>query len=382
VTFQPLRPNGLERGLIAKLALFPDTFNANISEEDEMYLYGLQQSKNPALSRAVYFRQGAETLASLRQIAEWKFNGLAKVPSFLEFACGHGRLTRYVIQEIPPQQVWTADIYTDALEFQRRQFGVHSFVSSTDPGSLASDRKFDLIFVVSLFTHLPQMRFEQWLRKLHGLLTPNGILALSSHDEGLAGNQPMPDSGFLFFPCSESRTLDPAEYGVAYVTEAFMRGAIARLAGADWPYHRIRSALAGAHDLYIVPKNPRESFATLRYTYEPIGYVDWVKVSEMNELQVGGWAGELNDGKDIAEVDLLVDDILVCRCPVDRPRPDVARVLGIPKFANSGWACTLPLTRSDSRVEQFLEVRAVASDGNWAILHLCPLPVGQFAKVA
>jgi SAM-dependent methyltransferase len=374
--------NSLERALLAKLSLSPTTFNVNIHEEDEMYLWGLQHVKSVELARQLYFWQGAQILDTVRQVAKWKFQSLSNVPCFLDFACGYGRLTRYVVQEITPDRVWASDIYAKAVEFQRQQFGVNGFVSVTDPATLVVDQRFDMIFVASLFTHLPERRFEQWFKTLYDLLTPNGILVFSVHDEGHMGQKPMPPSGFLFTPFSESKYLELAEYGSTFVTEAFLRGLVGRTVRANWPYHRVQRALCGAHDVYLVSKNPQEDYASLRYEFGLVGYVDSFKLTETNELRVDGWVGDPNDGKDIREVQVFINDTLVKRCSVKGPRPDVVNALGVSKYATSGWEIVYPLEDVASQLESVAEIRAVSTDGTSRLLHMAAIKTGRCQAAA
>ena len=73
--------------------------------------------------------------------------------------------------------------------------------------------------------------FSHWLQNLYNLLTPNGILIFSVHDECLrAPGAEMPAKGILFSPNSEIQSLDKEEYGTTYVTERFVREKNANIA--------------------------------------------------------------------------------------------------------------------------------------------------------
>src|SRR5690348_3797261 len=78
--------------------------NLNISLKDEM----LDDPVNHGtLERSVlvYFRQGLEIMSAIRQIVNWKFQNLANVNTFLDFACGYGRSSRFLVTEIAPSCV-------------------------------------------------------------------------------------------------------------------------------------------------------------------------------------------------------------------------------------------------------------------------------------
>jgi len=356
---------------------FLTNVNSLIDPADEMYLHAVNCLKNAGLAMAGYFRQGAEINDTIQQLLSWRFGSNKNDVRFLDFACGYGRSTRFLVTQIPPDNVWVSDIYTDAVAFQRRTFGVHGFDSCTDPAALKCDERFDMIFVSSLFTHLPAARFEAWLRRLYEMLTPAGILAFSVHDEALAGSQRIPGSGVLFVEASESRTLSKNEYGSTYVTEEFVRSMIEAVAGPEWPYKRLVRALCGAHDVYVVSRDPQESFTGLHYTHPPVGYVELFRISEAGELRIGGWAGEPNEGVDLEAIQVKIDGRLIMSRKPDLARDDVVKALGKEKYARSGWECVHPIGDIDHSAEALIEVTAVSANGLSTMLHLSPLSAGR-----
>jgi SAM-dependent methyltransferase len=81
---------------------------------------------------------------------------LVKMNHVLEFASGHGRFTRHLVKAIGPGRVTVSDVVADAVDFARQSFGVQGFVSHAVPEQLAWPRRYDLVFVLSLFSHLPR----------------------------------------------------------------------------------------------------------------------------------------------------------------------------------------------------------------------------------
>ena len=76
---------------------------------------------------------------------------------------------------------------------------------------------------------MPERTFTNWLQNLYDLLTPDGVLMFSVHDECLrAPHVEMPAKGILFSANSESQSLDKEEYGTTYVTEKFVREIVDR----------------------------------------------------------------------------------------------------------------------------------------------------------
>lgn len=262
-----------------------------IHAEDEMYLYGLQQLGDPALARSNYFRQGSEIHAAVQGLLDWRFGSAGKRSAkVLDFACGYGRSTRFLASQLPPNNIWVSDIYAGAVEFQKHTFGVNGFASRTEPGEVTREGSFDMIFVASLFTHLPAHRFDQWLATLLDWLSPRGVLAFSVHDEAMLTECPMVPEGFVFFPQSESQSLDTAEYGATYVTEAYMARTFERVAGAGWGWKRLPRGLCGEHDLYVLA-DAAADLDGLTLPSPAVGHVEGMVFSPDGVLELGGWAG-------------------------------------------------------------------------------------------
>ena len=80
-----------------------------------------------------YFRSGASIADSLGQVLRWRFGGMDRIGKILDFASGYGRVTRFLVREVPPERVWVSDVYADGVRFQEERFGVHGIVSAIRP---------------------------------------------------------------------------------------------------------------------------------------------------------------------------------------------------------------------------------------------------------
>ena len=178
-----------------------------------------------------YIESGRRTDDVMRQFYDHFFSGPENIGSVLEFASGHGRATRYLIQSIPTERVWVSDIYADAMAFQKSYFKVNTIQSVDDPGDFECDRKFDMITVSSLFTHLPENLFGRWLAKLDSLLEKDGVLFVSAREAGTVVDtrniDGIEDTGIVYEFRSESSSLSTDIYGLTTVTDEFMRKMIA-----------------------------------------------------------------------------------------------------------------------------------------------------------
>lgn len=342
----------------------PDTFNVSINAEDEMFLY-LQDAFHKDRNRALveYFTSGKEVMNRVTSIINWKFQGFEKVESFLDFACGYGRMTRYLVQEMPPEKIWVSDIYAEAVEYQKLQFGVNGIVSVTNPNDYPVERKYNCIFVFSLFSHLPEKTFVPWLEKLYSMLSPNGILMFTVHDVTLMPEgQVMPDNGISFAPLSESRSLSTDDYGSTWVTESFVADAIAKASNGKAFYHRLKRGLL-IQDLYLVVNDPKLDFSTLNLGVRPRGFVDFCTYSRHDEITLQGWAIDTSWTHEIKEVQVLLNGQLIQKCKPCYPRPDVVEFLKDERALVSGWTCSFYLDPAADISKELLMVKMICSNG-------------------
>ena len=292
-----------------------------------MLEYSLRHHRDANFAVSQYFNVALQQHNTAQQLLRQLFPADWSARSVLDFACGYGRHLRFLTLALPPSHVWASEIQRDAVEFVVRVFGVHGLQSVPEPAQFEPWRRFDFIWVASLFSHLPPRLFHAWLEKLVGLLTADGILCFSVHD---ASEQPlgeaMPQAGIRFISESENAELDTASYGTTFVEEGFVREAIDRACIAGHAWLRIPRALASHQDLYLVSARSSNRLPSLVIRKGPWGWVDIINVSPAGDLYIAGWAGSLDSGS-IGRVEIRLDDD-VHYCPTTVLREDVRRVVG------------------------------------------------------
>ena len=317
----------------------PTSFNGSISKDDEMMLHALAAGYKRNYNRAsiTYYLQGKQMMDQLRQIVGFGFGGWTGVSSALDFACGYGRVTRHLVQEMSPTQVCGSDIYADGVLFCAEQFGVTGIPSSSRPEALDIHETFDLILVSSLFSHLPRGLFQGWLNKLMSLLSDRGMLIFSTHGIELSGQDKLE---FVFTPESESRSLPTEDYGSTFVSVNFVAKALREASGSSEIHWRhLAHGHLGFQDLYVVSRNESVDLAALQYDKGFFGHVDYCWLDPDSNLQLGGWAADLGIGDAPVRVRVFVNGELAVEQIPDRDRPDVAELFGSQAALRSGWSC-------------------------------------------
>jgi SAM-dependent methyltransferase len=347
------------RQFLQSHSLSPKRFVSRIDKRDEMFLFDLQINKGDRTRTAIgYFTIGSRIFNSIRQLANWQFGGLQNVGAFLDFACGYGRSTRFLIQELPPERVWACDIYAEAIRFQNRYYGVNGVVSVPDPADFPKGRKFDFIFASSFFSHMPESSFGRWIETLRNLLTERGILVFSTHDVSLLpASVDVPPSGIYFIPNSESRTLDKNQYGSSYVSESFVTRIVDQVTGGEARVHRIKRGLVWFQDLYIVTRESNRDFTDLNFLHDPSGNFDSCRPEPAGHGTLTGWAADLNPGGSIKEIQFISSERVIQAVTPSFDRPDVAVCFNSPSILRSGWTCQL---REDCvRPTDIIEIKVV-----------------------
>jgi SAM-dependent methyltransferase len=331
---------------------------------------------------AVYFQSGLLIWETFRAILTWYFGSLDRVGRLLDFASGYGRVTRFLVRDLPSERVWVSDIYAEGVRFQEERFGVHGLVSTASPSDFGTAERFDCILVSSLFSHLPEETFHGWLACLRGLLAPGGLLIFSVHDWSLLfPERAVTPEGFLFEAVSESGSLAKSQYGTCWVTESFVRRAIERAApGAS--VHRIPRGFCNFQDLYIVADRPGVDFSGLAVRALPEGYVDSCTLTSPDRLDLSGWVADRATGKPVREVQILIDGLVLQVCRLFHPRGDVAALL----FKNDGrtepqgWRFAIRLPRGTSRSTGALSIRVIDANGQESILYAATIDAALLAS--
>jgi len=200
-----------------------------IDPRDEMLRFLREHQPYPVRE---YFSKGAAAVSQFEDVLTTAGRSYHQIDSILEFACGYGRMTRFLVHQMPRHKITVSDIDARAVDFTARTFGVRGFYSVSDAKELRWAERYDAVLVVSLFSHLTLSVWTPWLKRLYELLNPKGLLLFTTH--GLHAYKQLPPEakalakqacpGFWFSTFNETHGRLPTDYyGTAYVTDSFVR---------------------------------------------------------------------------------------------------------------------------------------------------------------
>lgn len=295
-----------------------------------MLAHSLSAHQHAGRAVSQYFAVGVQQASCVAQLLAQC--PLPDAPTILDFACGHGRLQRFLDGVIPAASVYVCDVQTDAVDHLVARYGVQAVAASTDPALFKAPVQFDLIWVASLFSHLPSVLFDHWLAALAQQLNPGGVLAFSVHDEALLPSDwVLPEAGLLYQAGSENAALDTRHYGTTFVSEARVAAGIERAGLGHW--QRYPRLLAHEQDVYVASA---EAMAWPSLRLGPRGWLDRIERIGAQRWRIQGWAGSPEDG---ALTTLKLQHPGGEQCiSATQGSPEVARVLQQPKLAQVGFS--------------------------------------------
>jgi len=100
----------------------------------------------------------------------------------LDFGCGCGRLTRYLVRLNEKATVFGTD--TDAVSIKWCQENLHSgnfSVNSSQPPLIFKEKTFDIVISYSVFTHIQEGDQIKWMSEIARVLKTGGVMVFSSH---------------------------------------------------------------------------------------------------------------------------------------------------------------------------------------------------------
>lgn len=158
----------------------------------------------------------------------------------LEVGCGYGRIVRELGDRLPTSRVYISDVIDEAARFTAAEFGATQMPLVEAAGPEFRGR-FDLVYLLSVYTHLRRDLVQANLRAVSDVLGAGGVAVFTIH--GLGSAQTAERYGHYWL--DKSAVLDGLaregyfyarypyyydEYGVTWFTEEGVRSLVAETA--------------------------------------------------------------------------------------------------------------------------------------------------------
>ena len=131
---------------------------------------------------AWFLESGRETADGIRSALERHGVDIAQVESMLDFGCGCGRVVRHWAGL--PARLVGSDYNARLVAWCRANLPfAHFDQNELGPPLRYEDGEFDVVYALSVFTHLPEDLQQRWLQELARVLRPGGHLLLTLHGD-------------------------------------------------------------------------------------------------------------------------------------------------------------------------------------------------------
>jgi ubiquinone/menaquinone biosynthesis C-methylase UbiE len=150
--------------------------NPAIAFPPDYYLYETYQ-----LNYQLYIEDGN---LSAKEIIEWTAKYVANKPvNILEWGCGVSRTCRHLKKYIDPNsKVFACDINEIMINWNQQNIKDVDFATiSYHPPTSYDSSMFDIVFAISVFTHIDIIQQENWINEIHRILNTNAVFLFTTH---------------------------------------------------------------------------------------------------------------------------------------------------------------------------------------------------------
>ncbi|MXX07463.1 MAG: class I SAM-dependent methyltransferase [Gammaproteobacteria bacterium] len=281
----------------------------------------------------------------------------------LDFGCGSGRVTHWLRHLAGDAELTGADINPEAIAWCRENldFEANFICNGPRPPLPLAAESADLIYGISVLTHLDEDLQFQWLRELHRVAAPGAVVVLTVHTDYRAVRT-LSQSAFAkyrrrgFFyqrAASDDKTVAglPDFYQVAFHTRNYIAGKWTRLfepllSVAPGPFWSQQAIVLGKRDR----TTPRLLKPRWKHVKLPLGGMDTPGFGgpPQGDIQhVAGWAFD-PDSDERRNVTAWVNGKPAEMRYIEVERDDVkAAFPDIPHAGNAGFMLNVELPGND-----------------------------------
>ena len=108
----------------------------------------------------------------------------------LDWGCGSMRVLRHLPKVLDSKkcQFYGTDYNPDTIKWCKKNFKKFNFaLNGLSPPLPFEANSFDVIYGLSVFTHLSKKSHAEWIKELERVLKPGGILILTTHGDNFIG---------------------------------------------------------------------------------------------------------------------------------------------------------------------------------------------------
>ena len=131
-----------------------------------------------------YYDKGRESAVDILDLLK-KYHSFENV-NILEWGCGPARILRHIPQILSAEKpnIFGSDYNPETIEWNKQSFSnINFFKNELLPPLKYEDDFFDIVYCISVFTHLDEETELKWFDEIIRVLKSGGIFLLSIHGE-------------------------------------------------------------------------------------------------------------------------------------------------------------------------------------------------------
>ena len=281
-----------------------------------------------------YLYGGLTVSIGIRALLQRLGVDIRRLRRILDLGCGTARVIRWFGDLTPESELYGTDVNEQAVQWCADNVNFVRFVRNTAlPPLPFPENTFDVIFAISVFTHLNEEYQIAWLSELQRVSKPGALILASIHGEDKAAGSIWADEylqflhqGFFFKAAREKTTVQnlPDYYQVAFHSKSYIE--------RTWSqFFDIRAYVKHgpwyAQELAVLDKAKTHNCSSYPVFDFPIAAFDSPAAAAVVDefyLEVSGWA--FYPRRDSPRLWIWLDGIFVGSCSADIPRADVGAV--------------------------------------------------------
>ncbi len=153
----------------------------------------------------------------------------------LDFGCGCGRTITWLLRDYPDFEFHGVDVDSEAIEWCRTHLaGANFLVNRVLPPLPYSDCYFQIVYCLSVFTHLNEAMQDAWLSEQHRIIKPGGAIVLTIHGRNATRNLAQQDRatleavGFLHKTSKKMKGVMPEWYHTTWHSQTYVLNHLSR----------------------------------------------------------------------------------------------------------------------------------------------------------
>lgn len=170
----------LKAFLISTKELFLEKYEGGIKIPGPILRYRVQNK----MDRKIFLEVGRTCAANIEDALISIGTSMKKFNSILDLGCGCGRTLRHFGQYFSKADFHGCDINQPLIMWCQKNIPSASFIVNDPlPPLPYKTGQFDLIYLISVFTHLDEEYQDKWLQELKRITKKDGIVIISTHGE-------------------------------------------------------------------------------------------------------------------------------------------------------------------------------------------------------